>query len=67
MSTKTFAFILATLGVLIFAVGAATASNFKTVGDRVSWFLAASAALLVVIRLLFVLFSYGLPSSRKSS
>lgn len=67
MSTKRFAFLLAALGVLIFAGCAATGSNFKTVGDRVSWFLAASAGLLVVIRIMFVLFSYGLPSSRKSS
>lgn len=67
MSTKLFAVFLAALGVLVFAACACTASNFKTIGDRLSWFLEASAGLLVVIRLGFVFFYHGLPGSRKSS
>ena len=59
MSAKLFAVFLYAGAVLIFAAAAYLADNFKTVGDRLSWFVVVSGVMLGVIRFMFVLFSYG--------
>lgn len=59
MSPKPFAILFCLLAVLLLAGTALLGENFKTVAERMNWFLIVSGGMLGIVRFVFVLFSYG--------